>query len=141
MGLSTRALRDGFVETGSMDRHQMKIQGMKVISVGTDDIDRGANAIRRRLVLSWDMKNAILSEQGRVIRDLKFGNSKESSLSCLTFSVKMRTFIAASLAMTFRIYDYKMKLLEVINHNERMITAMEYDVARDVVVICGSGGI
>lgn len=94
----------------------------------------------RQLLLSWDAKNMYAWQHGRVAHHLNFGNKLENVLNCFAFSSALHVFIANSQKNAFHIYDNNFKLLEVIPHKERMITALEYDETHDYIIMNGSGG-
>lgn len=137
--MSNRRLRDGLLETQTLDMHRLPVLGFQIITLTTEDTEKRALP-KKQLLLTWDEKNAFLCDLDRVIRTLRFGSAKESQLNCMTFISTSKVFVGASLAMTFRVYDYRMKVVEVIGHQERMITSIQYDPIRDLVVMNGSGG-
>jgi hypothetical protein len=94
----------------------------------------------RQLLLSWDAKNMYAWQHGKVTHHMNFGNRLENVLNCFAFSSSLHVFIANSQKNAFHIFDINFKLLEVIPHKERMITALEYDRAHDYMIMNGSGG-
>lgn len=134
-----RRLRNGLLEIEVHNIHRLPVLGSQVVTLASEDTEK-RSLPKRQLLLTWDEKNAFLCDIDRVVRSLKFGPTKESQLNCMTFVTATKVFIGASLAMTFRVYDYRMKVVEVIAHKERMITSMQYDAIRDVIVMNGSGG-
>jgi hypothetical protein len=94
----------------------------------------------RQLLLSWDAKNMYAWQHSRVKHHMNFGNRLENVLNCFAFCASLHVFIANSQKNAFHIFDVNFKLLEVIPHKERMITALEYDSTHDYLIMNGSGG-
>jgi hypothetical protein len=133
-------LRNGFIEVSVLDKHNLSILGLKYLLWLADPTTTGGASRGRKLILSWDEKNIILWEHGKLLRQLKLGNGEGAKISAMTFISSLRVFIAATYNMTFIFYDYTLKVLETVSHGERMVTGIEYDAKTGHLIISGSGG-
>lgn len=134
-------MRNGFVETALLDRHNLSIQGLKAITWSAGLVGEEATSGRqRKLLLSWDEKNIVLWEHNKLLRHLKLAATEGKGICSIAYISRMKMFIAASMNMQFIFYDNNLKTLDCIGHEERMVTDLEYDIDRDLVVISGSGG-
>jgi hypothetical protein len=129
-------LRSGFLELLTLNKHKLQIAGLKQVALQFSHdptIDRSRNTL-----LSWDEKNLILWEHGKLSKHLKLNDSKD--ICSITYISKIKCFLMATKNMNFIFYDSNFKVLEIVSHSERMITAIEYDTSGNNVIICSSGG-
>lgn len=131
-------LRNGFVEVAQLDKHNLSILGLRALLWSADPTSEYSRT--RKLILSWDEKNIILWEHGKLLRQLKLGSFDGRGISAMAYVSTLRVFVAATFNMTFVFYDYSLKVLDTVSHDERMVTDIEYDIKGANLVISGSGG-
>ena len=131
-------LRNGFVEVAQLDKHNLTIHGLRVLIWVADPTNDSSR--KRKLILSWDEKNIFLWEHGKLLRQLKVSGAEGRGICGVAFVPAMRVFVVATAQMKFIFYDYSLKVLETVSHDERMVTGIEYDGRMGHLIISGSGG-
>jgi len=62
-------------------------------------------------------------------------------MTSIVYVPTLKMFVAAALDMTFKLFSYDFKPIEVIPHEERAVLVMEYFAKDDVIVMAGAQGV
>ena len=135
---------DGFHDLFRFKEHRLQVRGFNLL-----DLDDGKESEfnTRHHILSWDNKQVYLwqndtkDSKPRVMHQIRSSSSQSCCLCSIVLVSKMKVFLGAALDMTFKIYDKKLNLLEVIRHEERAILHLEYDAPRDLIISAGACGV
>jgi hypothetical protein len=139
-------LADGFKAVFEFKRHTSGVKGFAPIDLQEENcFIRG----RRDQYLSWDLLGINLwarehdsaSKEPHIMHTVRFPKGSPGFIGCLVYVPRLHIFVASALDMTFKIYSRELKLLESIVHEERAMLAMEYDHARDEIVMAGANGV
>ena len=151
-------IKDGFAEIFDFHEHKSQLKGLHMIDAEYDQAKSilygGSKSILmfyswdNKCVLLWQYNNCsdeelvssgIMDRGPTVINKLKF--PQDGYISAIIYISKLRLFLATALDMTFRLYDRKFNLVEVIKHEERVILTLEYDAELNLIIAAGASGI
>lgn len=132
---NTLNISDGFQHYYSYNGHFHPIRNFGLVD--TQDERRG----NKRLFISSDCKQISLWDINGLKYQLKFPKSQSNFISCIVNIPQLKILFASALDMCFKIYDYRLKLIESIRHAERSILNMEYVHSQGLLIISGANGV
>ncbi len=155
---TSQEIKDGFAEIFNFHEHKSQLKGLQMIDADYDQAKAILYGSSKDILMfySWDNKNILLWQYNNcsdeefissgimdrgptVINKLKF--PQDGYIPSIVYISKLKLFLAAALDMTFRLYDRKFNLIEVIKHEERVILTLEYDVELNLIIAAGACGI
>ncbi len=151
-------IKDGFAEVFDFHEHKSQLKGLQMMDAEYDQAKSILYGSSKSILMfySWDTKcvllwqynncndeelvsSGIMDRGPAVINKLKF--PQDGYIPAIIYISKLRLFLAAALDMTFRLYDRKFNLVEVIKHEERVILTLEYDAELNLIIAAGASGI
>ena len=90
--------------------------------------------------VSWPLKKEG-SFVWRVLLGLLYYDGFICSVVNIITEHNVPVFLSAALVMSFKVFDYNLKLIESIKHEERAVISLEYDSKKKLLLSSGASGI